>query len=102
MITAASNAGARVSVRWPFRMLAGLIVLAILIDAIGFSYAIGSGRVPFPGLRYLVLLPALLWFFRVAGHAVVYGCSPKTEWWPFASSSVALGYLAILWFALPG
>lgn len=100
MITAAENPRSGISVRWPFRVLAGLIFLAGLIDVIGLGYAIGSGRAPLPDLRYLVLLPALFWFFRLAGYAVVYGRSPKTEGWPFASNGAAMCYLVILWLVL--
>lgn len=102
MITVAPSPEHQASVRWPFRMLAGLIVLAVLIDVVGLGYAIGSGRAPFPDLRYLVLLPALFWFVRVAGYAVVHGHSPRPEWWPFASNGVAMSYLVILWLVLRG
>ena len=88
------------SVRGPFRLLAGFICLACSIAVIGTAYVAWRGTQLVPA-NFIVWLPGMAWFMRLAFHAAVRGASPKNEYWPFASSRVANCYflIAILYSA---
>ena len=85
------------SVRWPLRILAGIVYLAALIGAVGLLDIVWSRGATSPeAIRSLLFLPAGLLFLRFAWHAAVHGRSVELDWWPFASGRVALGYLILL------
>jgi hypothetical protein len=88
-------------VRAPFRLLAGFICLAFPVAVLGAVYVAwrrGTQSVP---ADFIVWLPGMAWFMRLAFHAAVHGASPENEYWPFASSRVANCYflIAILYSA---
>jgi fatty acid desaturase len=89
------------SVRAPFRLLAGFICIVGFVAVLGTAYVAwrrGSQLVP---ADFIVWLPGMVWFMRLAFHAAVHGAAPKNEQWPFASSRVANCYflIAILYSA---
>ena len=89
-----------VSVRWPFRFLAGLVVLAGLVAIFGFIFMAWSGSDPRMGSKQLIFLPGVVRLIRFAWHAALQGRSPSSQWWPFASERVAMCYFAILLLVL--
>ena len=64
-----------VPVRWPFRILAGLIVLAGLAAMIGTGLTGWSELDPSLNWQFLASLPAVVWLVRLAGYAAVRGKS---------------------------
>jgi len=99
----------RVSVRWPFRILAALICAAGLVAIGGTAIAlwyesrlVGTGRT-LTALRLLVALPGMLCLLRLAAHATLHGNSGQQSsrhpWWPFASERVLFAYLVLACFA---
>jgi cytochrome bd-type quinol oxidase subunit 1 len=87
-----------ISVRWPFRILAGLIVLASLTVGIGFLVMARSRGASILGAKQLVPLPGVLWLMHLGWVAAVRGRAPFREWWPFASGGVVFGYFVVLLF----
>lgn len=84
------------SVRWPFRILAGLVAVSGLVAFIGFAYmgfSRGPSSVP---VRSVIAVPGMFWLLRIAAYASVKGRAPSgSEYWPFASKRVAIGYFVI-------
>lgn len=86
------------SVRWPFRILAALIVLAGVAAVIGELFA-GASRQEPSRWQLLASLPGILWLVRLAWWAAVRGKSPPHPCWPFATDRVLFCYLAA-WMAI--
>lgn len=85
----------RKSVRWPFRILAALIVLASVVALAGTGIAVWTRDQPSLQWQLLASLPGMLWFARFSWHAAVHGRSPATDHWPFASSRVFSCYMFV-------
>ena len=92
MNATAAHPKSNIPVRWPFRVLAGLIVVAGVIAITGSAYIDWAHGGTSPEVRHLLLLPGALCLVRIAWHALVEGRSPETQWWPFASERVAKCY----------
>lgn len=86
----------RVSVRWPFRVLAALVALVGVMAVIGAMVACWT-QAP-ERWRWLAALPGMLWLIRTAWHAARHGRSWPNPSWPFASERV-LGVYMALWLA---
>jgi hypothetical protein len=100
MITPAAIPQEPHPVRAPFRLLAGLICLAVAVAIPGTAYMAWRRGTQLP-TDFIVWLPGMVWFTRLAFHATVSGTVPKNEHWPFASGRVANCYclIAILYSA---
>jgi hypothetical protein len=98
MITPAAIPQKPHSVRAPFRLLAGLICLAGSVVVLGSAYVAWRRGVQLVPAAFIVWLPGMAWFMRLAFRAAVHGDAPKNENWPFASSRVANCYFLIAIF----
>lgn len=85
-----------ISVRGPFRILAGLIVVAALIVFTGLAYTSWLRGTSSLDVRTVVAIPGMLWLLRLAAYSAVYGTPPRQEHWPFATTRVATGYFIII------
>lgn len=95
-VSNAAYTSRRMPVRWPFRLLAGLIVLAGSAVVIGMAVSGWSDGLPSPlKWQLLVTLPGLAWLMRLAGNAAIKGKSPPSHYWPFASAWVFLVYVVV-------
>lgn len=97
--TVSTDSTPRVPVRWPFRLLAALVVVAGIVATVGTLLA-GWHRGE-AALRWQLLasLPGVAWLVRVAWYAAVRGRSPTPEYWPFASQSV-FSFYVVVWFVV--
>ena len=96
METQSHQITARVAVRWPFRVLASLIVVAGLVVVVGEAFAWWSHRASFPKWQMLFALPGIAWLVRVAWESAIHGRSPTSECWPFASQRILTAYFVVL------
>ena len=92
-----STAQRRSAIRWPFRALAALILVLIVVTggmSTWFWYREHSfGRHE----QLLVQLPAMLWFGRLLFFSAIRSSLPQTgNAWPFASDRLLVGYLLCL------
>jgi fatty acid desaturase len=85
----------RVTVRAPFRVLGAFFCLAALIAMLGTGYLAWDGRHALQ-VKDVVMLPGVLWLFRLVFHATVHGNVPSDGNWPFASFQVASVYLVFV------
>lgn len=88
----------RASVRWPFRILAALVVLSGAVAIIGEILA-GSAHQEPSRWQLLASLPGMLWLVRLAWCAAIQGKPPVHPCWPFATERVLSCYMAI-WMAI--
>lgn len=86
----------RAAVRWPFRILAALIVFAGLVAAAGEALAWWSRGADLPKWQMLFALPGIAWLVRLAWASAIRGRSPTFECWPFASQEIFMLYVVIL------
>ena len=101
MNAAAAHPKSNISVRWPFRALAGLIVVTGVIATAGTAYLDWAHGSTSPVARsHLLILPGALWAIRLAWHALIEGRSPEPIWWPFASERVAKCYFVVMFLVL--
>jgi len=78
MDTGSPNVTPRVPVRWPFRILAALVVLAVAVATIG-TLSLGSSHdAPSFKWQFLAGLPGMAWLARLAWHAAIHGKSPAS------------------------
>jgi hypothetical protein len=91
-----THTAARLPVRTPFRVLAGIIALLGALAVIGTSFVIWRGaRVVTVG--DILMLPLMVGFIRLTYHAAAHGRSPAGGYsWPFASPGVASCYMLLL------
>lgn len=85
-----------VSVRWPFRILAAFFVLFCVAALIGTVVAVWLRG---PGLlkwQFLVNLPGVAWFARLAWQAAIHGDVKGPAYWPFRTQRM-FNYYMILW-----
>lgn len=87
----------KTSVRWPFRILAALVVLAGGVAIVGEVLA-GSSHQEFSRWQLLASLPGVLWLVQLAWYAVIQGKSPSNPSWPFSTDRVLFCYMAV-WVA---
>ena len=81
--------------RWPFRILAAAICLAVIsVVALG-AFAFWVGKLRAMDTRTIVWVPGMLWLSRHAYHAARYGRTAPESWWPLASESVAQWYFML-------
>ncbi|HET8942862.1 MAG TPA: hypothetical protein VFN13_12840 [Rudaea sp.] len=85
-----------VPIRWPFRILAGLVVLADIVATVGMVISGWHQGAAVIQWQLLASLPGLVWFGRLCWYAAFRGQSPAQESWPFASQRVFAAYV-ILW-----
>lgn len=85
----------RVSVRWPYRILAALIVLAGAVAIVGPGILSRSQEPSLPKWQLLAHLPGIAWLVRLAWYAATRGRVPAPHYWPFASERVFLFYMVI-------
>jgi hypothetical protein len=96
MITQSNGVSTRNPVRWPFRAVAALIVVAGLVAVVGVGLAWWSHGAGSPKWQMLYALPGIAWLIRSAWEAAIHGRSPTSECWPFASQRVFTWYVVIL------
>ena len=100
MDTELLNVTPRLPVRWPFRMLAAIVVLAVAAATVG-TVALGrSHDAPSFKWQFLAGLPGMAWLARLAWYAAIRGKSPASPRWPFASYRVFFIYVIIWAIAL--
>jgi hypothetical protein len=100
MDTQPQNVSSQVSVRWPFRILAAVIVLAGLGAVVGGALAWWFHGAGSPKWQTLLALPGIAWLIRLAWASAIYGRPPVFECWPFASQKVFTVYVIVLLMAL--
>ena len=88
------NVKPRTPVRWPFRILAALVVLTGGMAIVGEVFA-GSSRQEFSKWQLLASLPGMLWLVRLAWCAAIRGTSPANPSWPFSTDRVLFFYMAV-------
>jgi hypothetical protein len=81
------------SVRWPFRILASLIVAACVFGVIGNVFAGWPIETPLLKWQFLAALPGTAWLGRLAWHVAIHGRPPASPHWPFASDNVLFWYV---------
>jgi hypothetical protein len=93
-------------VRWPFRVLGAVLVVASISGLAGALYAAFVGYDIRLALFALAMLPTIALICRSTGFAVVAGRTPPSPFWPFASGKVAFIWILVAliickWF-MPG
>ena len=88
------------AVRWPFRLLAAVIVLAALFAALGSAYAAFWHRDLRAALFTVSGLPVAALLGRLGGYAAWKGQVLRNPFWPFASGSVAFVWILIAWIVI--
>jgi len=96
MDTQPHNVSSRMPVRWPFRILATVIVLAGLIAIAGGTLASWFHEAGLTKWQALFALPVITWLIRLAWESAIHGRPPASECWPFASQKVFMVYIIIL------
>ena len=91
-----ATAEQRPAVRAPFRWLAGLSLLGIVVLLAAMPWVIWKRGTPVSVLHGVVVLPAMLWAGHRAWHAAVRKGTPVHPYWPFASRRVTSGYFLII------
>ena len=84
-------------VRWPLRILGGLLLLASCIVQLGITYLAVIHKEMQAALFAVVALPIVSLVVRLVGYASWKGRVLERPLWPFASGSVAFVW-AILFF----
>lgn len=97
--TTSAGSNPRVPVRWPFRVLAALVVVAGIVATFGSVLAGWHQGAATVRWQLLASLPGFAWLVRLAWCAAIYGRSPTQEYWPFASQRIFLFYV-VLWFVV--
>lgn len=85
------------AVRWPFRLLALLVVLAALAGALGSGYIALTHQDPRAAALALAGAPLAALVARLGGYAVWNGTVIQNACWPFASPTVAAAWLSLTW-----
>jgi hypothetical protein len=83
--------GARI-VRWPFRILAAILVIAFSFVFLFSSYRAVANHDPVACLNAVTFLPLTALIVRTCGAATLFGRVIATPLWPFAP-----GYAAFIW-----
>ena len=97
MQTTTINAAARTPVRWPFRLLAGFVVLAGIVATAGMALSGWHQGASSVQWQFLASLPGVAWLVRLCWYAAIRGRTPSSECWPFASQRVFTCYV-VVWF----
>ena len=84
-------------IRWPFRVLAAVIVLAALVGVLGGAYAAVRQRDLRAALLLLAAAPISALMIRLCGYAAWKGRVIGNPNWPFASGAVTLVWLFTAW-----
>jgi heme A synthase len=85
------------AIRWPFRLLAMVIVVAVLLAALGSAYVASEHRDPRAALLALTAAPVAALVGRLGGYAVWTGRVIRNPYWPFASGSLVAVWFLIAW-----
>jgi len=85
------------AIRWPFRLLALLLVLAALTGTLGSCYIALTHQDPRAALLALAGAPLAALIVRLGGCAVWKGTVAGDACWPFASRKVAMAWLLLTW-----
>jgi hypothetical protein len=93
-----STQHARLSVRWPFRILAVCVVVACVAALIGTGISAWSKGLASIKWQFLAALPGMVWLGRLA-YAAIRGRLSTPGYWPFASQSV-FNWYALISFAV--
>lgn len=80
-------------IRWPFRVLAALLVSASVIAFLGSAYAVYARHELKAALSVVTFFPMSMLILRVGFHAVWFGRIAPQFMWPFASGKVALAWI---------
>lgn len=96
MSTQSPTTTPRVAVRWPFRVLAVLIILTGIAAVVGMALSGWQHGTVSARWQFLANLPGFAWLFRLAWHAAIRGRPPAPEYWPFASQRVLACYFVVL------
>jgi hypothetical protein len=99
MIASSANSKTRPAVRWPFRAIAAVILVASVAVTFSVVWSIWSPDATRLPLSILIDLPAALMGIRLGYFAAVRGCAPTTMYWPFASGRIVFWYFVVLAFA---
>lgn len=89
------NVSSRVAVRWPFRILAAIIVLAGIAAVVGAAFAWWSHGAGVPKWQFLFTLPGVAWLIRMAWESAIRGRPPASQYWPFASQNIFTVYIIV-------
>jgi hypothetical protein len=83
------------TVRWPFRALGALLVVACTAVVATALYGTFVYHLTQSAIFALALLPTTALIIRTVGAAVLTGRVPPSPLWPFPSGVVALVWIAI-------
>jgi len=86
----------KASVRWPFRILAALIVLVGVLAMAGVMLVGPPHEQRSVKWQFVASLPGMLWLVHQAWWAALKGRSATHSSWPFASERVLACYVAVL------
>ena len=75
-------------VRWPFRVLAALVVLAGTVAVLAAAWMIWRDPWPEQGQEIVIFLPGIAWILNLSLSAEISGRSPEGLHWPFATERV--------------
>jgi hypothetical protein len=94
-----SSASARL-VRWPFRILAAILLAAATFAFLGMAYKAVAHHDLKAALAAVSCLPITALLVRTGGGAMLFGRVVGTPLWPFASGYVALAWVAIFYLVV--
>jgi hypothetical protein len=97
-IEVSTNQG--ISVRWPFRILAGFVLLMCVATLIGTGLVAWYRGLASLKWQFLVQLPAIAWLARLSWSATIRGNPPDQAYWPFSSLRMFKWYMVIFVVAL--
>jgi hypothetical protein len=83
------------AIRWPFRLLATVIVLGALFAALGSAYSAFRRKDPSAAVLAVTFAPIAAVVGRLGGYAVWKGYVIRNPFWPFASGSVASFWILV-------
>ena len=87
-------------VRWPFRVLAAMLVAAASFAQISATYLAIAHHETKSALCALALLPIAALIVRTAGLSSLVGRVPVRPLWPFTSGAIALAWIVLLLLAI--
>jgi len=86
------------SIRWPFRVLAALVVLAGAVAVLAATWMIWRDPWSEQGEELVIFLPGIAWILNLSLSAAISGRSPEDLHWPFATERVFGIYVIVAFF----
>jgi hypothetical protein len=85
------------TIRWPFRLLALILVAGTVLATLGNAYVAFRHKDPTAALLALATAPVAALVGRLGVHALWNGAVVRDPYWPFASGAVVAAWLLLVW-----